>query len=272
MKKISKQEAKDQFGIDLDRGVYERDGVRFHKRDDIEEDDQPTPQPLLEKLGQFITVLSAADPTRSPQEHLYRLLHTPRGAALATRLNSLHSSVPPTHHLKLSKNQKDTPMVDIFKLSNPQSVVEIAKAINSGEATNIPFSEVLMGHARLSKRAGESDAKAFTRLYESDIEFRKADKAATEAGWIDYQKSSYPNMMSVEVVSVETGDTNVSSDSWKAADQLKALVEEQRARAPTLSTEQLYDAVMRNPANRATVDRAFRRPNASSVNTDYLER
>jgi hypothetical protein len=38
-----------------------------------------------------------------------------------------------------------------------------------------------------------------------------------------------------------------------------------------MTSEQLYDRVMADPANKAIVARAFKRPTASSVKTDYLE-
>jgi len=204
---------------------------------------------IMDKLKQMVAA------TGLPLE---QFLHTARGASLATRLN------------ELSKRKESTvPQVNIMKLHAVESVREVAKAVNAGELVGVPFSEVLMGHARLVKRAGETDAKAFARLYESDVEFRNADKAATEAGWIEHSKASYPGTMSVEVASTEIGNTLVSDDSYKAAEQLRTLVEAQRARAPTLTTEQLYDAVYRDPANRTITARAH--PTTSSTSGDELQ-
>jgi hypothetical protein len=59
-------------------------------------------------------------------------------------------------------------------------------------------------------------------------------------------------------------------DRYKAAAQLKSLVEAQRAKAPTLTTEQLYDAVYRDPANRTITARAH--PTMSSPSGDALQR
>jgi hypothetical protein len=78
-------------------------------------------------------------------------------------------------------------------------------------------------------------------------------------------------MMRTEPMSVGVGDTSVEDDSWKASELLAALVEEQRARAPTLTTSKLYERVYADPANKALVARAHKRPTASSVSTDYLE-
>ena len=78
----------------------------------------------------------------------------------------------------------------------------------------------------------------------------------------------YPNRMSVEVVSTEVGSGSVTDDSYKAADQLKAKVEEQRRLAPTLTTSQLFERVYSNPENKDVVARAHRRPTASSPSYD----
>ena len=48
--------------------------------------------------------------------------------------------------------------------------------------------------------------------------------------------------------------------------------EEQRGPAPWMTSEQLYDRVMADPANKAIVARAFKRPTASSTSGDELQR
>jgi hypothetical protein len=253
-RKITKQQALELFGVDMDN-VIESDVVHFNKRYEDGDDDTPDDAPRpMEKLTEMVAAMIAIMPSLSPA-HAMRFLATPPGTAL---INSL------------SKKEQPMTQVDIFKLHNVASVVEIAKSINSGEAIGIPFAQVLMGHARLNKRSGESDAKAFTRLYESDVEFRKADQAATQAGWVEYSKASYPGVMTVEVVSTEVGSGSVSDDSWKAAAQLAALVEEQRARAPTLTTSQLYERVYADPANRTITGRAH--PTTSSTSGSELQR
>jgi hypothetical protein len=68
--------------------------------------------------------------------------------------------------------------------------------------------------------------------------------------------AGFPNLMSVEVVSTEVGSTLTPDDSYKAAAELKSLVAAMHAKAPTLTTEQLYDAVYRDPANRTITARA----------------
>ena len=50
------------------------------------------------------------------------------------------------------------PQVDVFKLSNIESVREIAKHITEkDDITEFDFTKILMGHAKLTKRNGESD-------------------------------------------------------------------------------------------------------------------
>jgi hypothetical protein len=160
----------------------------------------------------MVAAMVKADPTKSEEEHLYHLLHTTHGRRLAEHLNNL------------SKGETKMPTVDIMKLHNPDSVIEFIKS--SGASEHV-ISEVIMGHAKLNTRDGESDAQAFARVFPK---FQTAYGVA----------KGYPNLMSIEPVSIEVGDTSVADDSWKASAQLAALVEETRARAPTLTSEQLY--------------------------------
>jgi hypothetical protein len=157
--------------------------------------------------------------------------------------------------------KKVEPMIDIFKLHNEQSVVEVAKSVIAGELPGVPFADVLMGHARLSKRAGESDAKAFTRLFENNIEFRQADAAAKEAGWIAHHKL---NVMSVEpsvVGGAQAMDVNRATEAVK---QLKELAAQQHK-----SFEQ---AMLENPELTARTYTSAHRPNLSSTSGSELQR
>ena len=206
--------------------------------------DEPDDDKVSPKLRAMVAAMVKADPTKSEEEHLYHLLHTAHGRRLAEHLNNL------------SKGETKMPTVDIMKLHNPDSVIEFIKS--SGASEHV-ISEVIMGHAKLNKRDGESDAQAFARVFPK---FQTAYGVA----------KGYPNLMSIEPVSIEVGDTSVADDSWKASAQLAALVEETRARAPTLTSERLYDRVMADPANKAIVARAFKRPTASSTSGDELQR
>jgi hypothetical protein len=93
-------------------------------------------------------------------------------------------------------------------------------------------------------------------LFESDELIRKAWQI-TEA---------YPDVMRTEPVS------GVADDSYEAAKQITALVEQQRALAPTLTTSQLYERVYADPGNKALLAPAHSRPTASSTSGDELQR
>jgi hypothetical protein len=104
-------------------------------------------------------------PPMSRQEAINWLMRTAEGRSFAA------------HHAKTTK--KAEPMIDILKLHNIQSVVEVAKSIiakNGDGITEHQFSEILMGHARLNKQARESDAAAFSRIFQDpdNADLRKA--------------------------------------------------------------------------------------------------
>src|SRR3979490_2125254 len=111
------------------------------------------------KLRAMVDAMIMADPTKSEEEHLYHLLHNAHGRRLAEHLNSL-------------SKHKDEPMpqVDIMKLNNIESVVEIAKNIIDGNTSmdEHTLHQILMGHARKAKlNKAESDAQAFSRIFEA---------------------------------------------------------------------------------------------------------
>jgi hypothetical protein len=67
-----------------------------------------------------------------------------------------------------------------------------------------------MEAARLQKREGESDAKAFARLFENDLTIRKAHAITKATG--AYERAQVNVAPSV----TETGRTGVESDSEEA--------------------------------------------------------
>jgi hypothetical protein len=141
-------------------------------------------------------------------------------------------------------------------------MLDISKLISVTE-------EVLNAQSQLRKRDGESDAKTFSRTYETDLGFRKQCQIVQEAKHLLVlaSRKSYPNLMSLEPTSVEVGATDRKSDAKAAYGQGMKMAEEQRAKAPWLSVAQCFARVMgQNPELAA---RALRR---SSVDTDYLER
>jgi hypothetical protein len=215
-------------------------------------DPNDTPTALHPQLQHMVNAMIQAVPSLKQEHALFFLLHSPHGRALARHLSEVTKA-----------KEHSMPQVDILKLRNIESVAEISKAIIKGDTgmDEHTFAQILMGHARTAKRANESDAAAFSRVFTdpANIEIRRAH-ALTK---------SFPNVMSVEPVSVETGSTLVTDDSATAADQLRTLVEQQRARAPTLTTSQLFERVYADPANKAVVARAHRR---SSTSGDELQR
>ena len=112
--------------------------------------DEPDDDKVSPKLRAMVAAMVKADPTKSEEEHLYHLLPTAHGRRLAEHLNNL------------SKRETKMPTVDIMKLHNPDSVIEFIKS--SGASEHV-ISEVIMGHAKLNKRDGESDAQAFARVF-----------------------------------------------------------------------------------------------------------
>ncbi len=118
-----------------------------------------------------------------------------------------------------------------------------------------------MGHARTAKRAGETDAAAFSRILTdpANVELRKAYGAT----------KGYPNLMDIEPVSTEAGSSEFEADSAEALKQLNEMVEEQRRRAPTLTTGQLFERVFQDPANAKLAARTYPRrdPNWHSAAT-----
>jgi hypothetical protein len=200
---------------------------------------------LPEKLEGMIAALIEASPSLTRQAAVHHLLHSQRGRLLAQHLN------------EITKGKSPMPQIDIMKLRNIESVAEISKAIIKGDATDVSehtFSQIVMGHARLNKRANESDAAAFARIFSApeNIELRKAH-AITK---------SFPNMMDTTPVTVETGSTLVSDDSAEAVRLLNELAEKQH---------RTFEQVFCDPANGELAGRTYtaaHRPNVSSPSYD----
>ena len=113
--------------------------------------------------------------------------------------------------------------------------------------------EGLLAQAKLGKRDGESDAKAFDRLYMNDIEYRKKWASLTEMQQLmslTKARSTVPNLMSTEPVSTEVGNTLVEDDSLKAVAELKALAEKQH---------RTFEQVFLDPDNGEIADRTYGR-------------
>jgi hypothetical protein len=125
----------------------------------------------------------------------------------------------------------------------------------STAVTEHEFTAMLTEHARLNKRAGESDASAFSRIFSSDLEIRKAH-AITK---------NFPQLLDLQPTQVGGKDaTDVNNDSSKAYEQLQTMAEELRRRSPTLTVAQAFARTFEDPENRELAARSHRRPTATT--------
>ncbi len=125
------------------------------------------------KLRAWAKLMVTVDPTRSEEEHLHRMTSTAHGRLLALHLNEI-------------SKKENTPM-DIHKLMPAIEILE----------------EGLMKQATINKREGETDAKAFARKYENDLDFRKSWANISEMKQFAALSKSVPQMMSTTPVSTE---------------------------------------------------------------------
>jgi hypothetical protein len=93
--------------------------------------------------------------------------------------------------------------------------------------------------ASVSRRDGETAAKAFTRKYETDIEFRKDWATISEA---KLTLAAYPDRM-------PTKPTEAATET-EAYEQLMSMANEMRKTSPQLTIQQAFARVMSDPANR----------------------
>jgi hypothetical protein len=202
------------------------------------------PQSLTSKLNQMVAASGMP---------LEVLLHTAHGARLVERLNDLTKKEEP-----MTRSDEMQQMRQFVSTGGMTSVVKLILEKGSTSLTEWEYTELVQENAT---HKGISFEKAF-----QDPDTQRAYKIVRGANQVQTYMKSYPGKMSVEVVSTEVGSTLTSDDSFRAAEQLKSLVEAQRAKAPTLTTEQLYDAVYRDPANRSITARAH--PTTSSPSYD----
>jgi hypothetical protein len=226
----------------VDKGAGEGVKVMLYKRDNTPQgpllfndimrkaDDEPADK-LTPKLRAMIAAMRAADPTKSEEEHLNRLLTKPHGRRTAEHLNNLSKG-----------EQTPMPQVDIAKL------LEITEhGLN----------------AQVTPRDGESFAKAFSRKYETDESYRRQ--------WQNHQDTKMMLSMSKRTnatmtpTSTEVGNTLVADDSAEAVRLLTEMAEQ------TGKSFEVVFAAPENKALAARTYRMEQRPNFSSVNTDYLE-
>jgi hypothetical protein len=210
---------------------YLKAGVSDPLRGPRDEDDDLK---VSASLKAMVQAMQLATPGLSEADAAHHLLHSAHGRALAIHLNSL--------------TKKETPMqTDIFKLHNIESVVTIAKHIidnGASEISEFDFYRVVNGHAQMNKRVGESDAKAFNRVFATP-EIRRA--YGIVKGYMD-----------IEPVSVEVSGSVTADDSKKAYEQLYKMAEEMRRKSPTLTIHQAFARVFTAEENRQWASAATR--------------
>ncbi len=209
--------------------------LRKAENDDISDenmiDPNDTPTSLLPKLNDMVLAMVRAEPSLSEEHALFHILHSPHGRKLAEHLNNI------------SKGET-MPQVDIMK------VIAITE-------------DALMAQAKLHKRYDESDAKAFARVYENDIDFRKQWRDLTEAKHV---VALGKGMATLTPTSTEVGNTNVKSDAAEAVRLLTEMAEKQH---------RSFEQVFTDPANAKLARQTYtahHRPTASSTSGDELQR
>ena len=208
--------------------------------DDNQIDPNDPPTALHPKLQQAVNALVKMVPGLDEAHGLFWLLNSPHGKRFAE------------HHASITKKEKPMPQVDIFKLHNVASVVEVAK---SAKLSEHDMSAVVMGHAKLAKRDNETVHQAYARIVDGNIDIRRA-----------LLKSDVPNLMDITPMSVETGSTLVADDSMKAYRQLQELAAQQH---------KTFEEVFADPANGALARGTYtsaHRPNVSSPSYHAGER
>src|SRR5882757_7742340 len=132
-------------------GKFTKADVSDELRGPREEEDADK---VASKIRAMVDALIVAAPSLDRQTATHFLLHSAKGQALARHLN------------EISKGETIMPQVDIMKLQNPASVVEIAKNIIDGKTDmdGFTYDQILLGHAKLNKRAGESTGGALERI------------------------------------------------------------------------------------------------------------
>jgi hypothetical protein len=247
-KKLTKQQVFELYPS-LARGAATDDFVHFNKSDppllfaDILLRDQPLADDNIQrtntedddkkvsvKIKELVAEMIRAAPSLHPQTAARWLLHSEQGQKL------------------LAQHKRNTPMIDIAK------VIAVTE-------------DCLMVRAKLQKRDGETDAHAFTRLYEGDIEFRRQWASVSEAKQLLglAATKAYPNLASLTPTSTEVGGTLVSDDSAEAIRLLNEMAEKQH---------RTFEQVFADPNNKALAGKTYtgaHRPTASSTSGSELQ-
>jgi hypothetical protein len=181
---------------------------------------------LSTQLDELVAELIASAPPRhiNPMRARRWLLTTEQGQALLLQR-------------KATKKETEMPQVDIMKLV---TVLE----------------EGLMAQARLTKRDGETEAKAFSRYYENNIDFRRQWATVTEAKMLHLNLNMKKGMPTLEPTSVVVGNPNVADDSAEAVRLLQAMA---------AKNGRSFETEFSDPANSKLSARTYNRAHRSSV-------
>jgi hypothetical protein len=190
--------------------------------------DEPDDDKVEPKLRAWAQLMVVVDPSKTEEEHLSDFINTARGRHRAEHLNNL---------------SKGAPMLDVSKL--------------------IPvLEEGLMARAKLTKRDGQTEAQAFAKLYENDIDFRKQWATITEAKHAIALGKSLPNMMSTKPTSTEVGNTDSADDSAEAVRLLSEMAAKQH---------RSFEQVFQDPDNAALAARTYTSHHRSSTSGSELQ-
>jgi hypothetical protein len=184
---------------------------------------------LSAKLDEVVAEMIVAAPSLHPNRARRWLLHTESGQ----RLLAQHTT----------KKENIMPQVDILKAA---TILE----------------DALM--ATITKRDDETFAKAFTRKYENDIEFRRQWATVNEAK--QQVALSKIGMATITPTSTGVGDTNVSDDSAEAVRLLQEMAEKQH---------RTFEQVFADPNNKALAGKTYtgaHRPTSSSTSGSELQK
>src|SRR6516164_2579923 len=157
-------------------------------------------------------------------------------------------------------NRKENTMTTPEQLQELREVVKanglgavVKKIVDDESSYGITEPELVDLISNHERKLDESPAQCFLRHYEANNEegavLRRAIKVAKEEA-------------TLTPIVVDGNDDN-PDDAREASQALSRLVEEERARAPWMTAEQLYEEVMRK--NPELTVKAFRRPAITSV-------
>jgi hypothetical protein len=150
--------------LDASTEVDEPEEVEF---DDEEIDESELP----EKLEDAINAMIVANPTLTKQQAAHHLLHTAEGRALFNHINKKETTTMPDTLEKILKDFGG----DLTRICK-----NIVEAGDTSGVTEKQLTKLATCEALKSQRAGESEAQAFSRYFQSDeaLPLRKAIQIA----------------------------------------------------------------------------------------------